>query len=271
MAASLRQRNRQIVADFYDLAFRQLRHEEAARRYFADRYVQHNPFVADGLEGFVSFFATFDECRRPGFEQRVLHLVADEDLVAVHATMTAPNGPGCVLVDIFHVDAAGKIDEHWDVFKELADPATIPHGNGETAGVVTGTRSDAATNRGHLEAFYQLAFVDKRYAEAADRYFGDRYVQHNSFVPDGVDGFKAHFSDPGHARPSYRQQALRFIVDDDFGVVHEWLRPNADDPADLGVMIVDLFRFDQGLIVEHWDVFTPRWSRADSAHGNDML
>jgi predicted SnoaL-like aldol condensation-catalyzing enzyme len=40
---SHRERNRQVVRDFYELAFEQKQPAEAADRYFGDPYIQHNP------------------------------------------------------------------------------------------------------------------------------------------------------------------------------------------------------------------------------------
>lgn len=269
--SSRRERNRQIVTEFYTKAFIELQHEAAVEEFLAEEYIQHNPFVPDGREGFIEFFQGFDFQHEEGYEHRILRVIADEDLVAVHATMRSSLG-GSVLVDIFHVTPEGKIDEHWDVFKELADPATIPHGNGETGDVVQVEPGDPDRNRWALVDFYTTAFVQKRFVKAADKHFGERYVQHNSFVPDGAEEFKRHFGGDGpHASESYCQIPLRFIVDGEYGVVHEWLRPNVRDESDLGVMIVDIFRFDRGRIVEHWDVFTRRWSPEESANSRGML
>lgn len=273
-ALTLRDRNRRIVTDFYTKAFVQLDHEGAVRDHLAADYIQHNPFVPDGVDGFLDFFAKFDAQREAGSEQRILRVIADEDLVAVHATMHSSQGDA-VLVDIFHVTPDGKIDEHWDVFKELADPATIPHSNGEIGDVVKvkPRQGDAEYNRWALTDFYTTAFIQKRFAKAADKHFGSVYVQHNSFVPDGAEAFLAHFGAPDgpHASETYTQIPLRFIVDDEYGVVHEWLRPNVADADDPGVLIVDIFRFRDGKIVEHWDVFTRRWSAEESANSRGML
>ncbi|MDR2373302.1 MAG: nuclear transport factor 2 family protein [Bifidobacteriaceae bacterium] len=270
---SARERNRRIVTDFYTLAFIRLEHEAAAAAHLTRDYIQHNPFVPDGRDGFVQFFKDFDLAREPGYEHRILRTVADEDLVAVHCLMKSSRSPfGVALVDIFHVTAEGLIDEHWDVFKELADPATLPHANGEIDDIVRVRPGDANLNRWALVDFWTMAFVQKRYAAAAAKHFGDRYVQHNSFVADAVEGFTCHFEgSSGHRQETYCQIPLRFIVDEEYGAVHEWLRPDVTDTADRGVMIVDIFRFDRGKIVEHWDVFTPRWAPADSANARGMI
>lgn len=42
------ERNKQNVMAFYDLMFNECRPREAIERYAGDRYIQHNPGVADG-------------------------------------------------------------------------------------------------------------------------------------------------------------------------------------------------------------------------------
>lgn len=48
--------NKQNVMAFYDLMFNQCRPREAIERYAGEQYIQHNPGVADGKEGFIAYF-----------------------------------------------------------------------------------------------------------------------------------------------------------------------------------------------------------------------
>ena len=122
--------NRRVVEQFYDLAFVQKRPREAAARHIGDTYTQHNAFVPDGIEAFIEHFEGSDAHKSPDYRQRPLRFVADEDHVAVHATIHRGKGDrGIALVDIFRLED-GKIVEHWDVGMPIPDPATVPHPNG---------------------------------------------------------------------------------------------------------------------------------------------
>ena len=48
--------NKQTAGAFYDLMFNECKPSEAISLYVGDTYIQHNPHVADGILGFVSYF-----------------------------------------------------------------------------------------------------------------------------------------------------------------------------------------------------------------------
>ena len=47
----MRDQNKKLVHDFYDLAFNQHKPRGAARLYIGDQYIQHNPLVPNGAKG----------------------------------------------------------------------------------------------------------------------------------------------------------------------------------------------------------------------------
>jgi predicted SnoaL-like aldol condensation-catalyzing enzyme len=50
------ERNKANAIAFYDLMFNQCRPKEAIERYVGAEYIQHNPGVADGKQGFIDYF-----------------------------------------------------------------------------------------------------------------------------------------------------------------------------------------------------------------------
>lgn len=261
--------NRRLVTDFFTLAFVDGEPEQAAERYLSPGYVEHSPWIPTTAAGFATAGEALREWYGDGSQLRILRVVADSTHVAVHSCSSADGGS--IHLDLYRVEG-DRIAEHWDAAKPMADPATIPHGNGEIETVAVDTMSDAETNRRAAVLFYDLAFVQKRYIEAAEEFFGDRYIQHNSFVADGIEAYKRHFGDSeAHRVSSYCQIPLRFVADDDYALVQVFLRKNLDEPAERGIAIYDLFRFDRGKIVEHWDVGTAILDPTKLAHPNGML
>jgi predicted SnoaL-like aldol condensation-catalyzing enzyme len=78
-------------------------------------YIQHNPLVADGIDGVVSFL------RHAGrVPCEVKRVAIDGDLAFVHVRYLSLFGQETAGVDIFRFDAEGKIVEHWDVLQPVS-------------------------------------------------------------------------------------------------------------------------------------------------------
>lgn len=115
-------RNRDNVMAFYELGVNR-RDLAAALPYLGERYIQHNPEVADGPEGFAAFFTEFWK-RHPDFRIEVKRVFIEGNMVAVHVrSHNGPSANGEAGVDIFRLDEDGKIVEHWDVIRPIPDSA----------------------------------------------------------------------------------------------------------------------------------------------------
>ncbi len=111
--------NKKLVYDFWREVF-QARNMALAPRYMAEDYVQHNPNVPTGRQGFIDFFGRFErQPVRPEIDDLVT-MVAEGDLVvlAFRRELPDPQNPGQTYTttwfDMFRIEN-GKIAEHWDV------------------------------------------------------------------------------------------------------------------------------------------------------------
>jgi predicted SnoaL-like aldol condensation-catalyzing enzyme len=93
--------------------------------------------------------------------------------------------------------------------------------------------------------------INQKDFEAAARNFGPRYVQHNPRAADGPEGFKAFIEFLKSKFPNYRSEIKRVFADGDYVVLHVH---NVPEPGQRGAAIVDIFRLENGKVVEHWDV-----------------
>ena len=79
--------NKQLVANFIHDVF-EMKNPEAARKYLAPDYIQHNPHVGPGLDGFIKAMNDWLSHAPPDMADETVHLIGDGDLVVAHQKVT---------------------------------------------------------------------------------------------------------------------------------------------------------------------------------------
>jgi len=117
---------------------------------------------------------------------------------------------------------------------------------------MAGTEQEEA-NRKAVLAFYEKG-LNQKDVDAALAYVGDRYAQHNPNAADGPEGFRKFIGFLREKFPNSHSEIKRSFVDGDYVILHV----NAvREPGTKGNAIVDIFKLENGKIVEHWDVVQP--------------
>lgn len=116
--------NKQVAATFLNLAFNEGNLNVALEEYVDENYIQHNPFIADGIEPVRQ---AFESGNIPTLCYDIQHIFAQNDLVVVHSKVTSTDGDSAV-VDLLRI-RDGKLVEHWYVVQPVPPDNEMPHSN----------------------------------------------------------------------------------------------------------------------------------------------
>jgi len=108
-------------------------------------------------------------------------------------------------------------------------------------------------NRKAVLAFYEKG-LNQKDVDAALAYVGDRYTQHNPNAADGPEGFRKFIGFLREKFPNSHSEIKRSFVDGDYVILHVHA---VREPGTKGNAIIDIFKLENGKIVEHWDVVQP--------------
>jgi predicted SnoaL-like aldol condensation-catalyzing enzyme len=111
------------------------------------------------------------------------------------------------------------------------------------------TDTEAANLQLVLDMF--AAVLNPMDSAAVDRFIAPGYLQHNQAAEPGRDGLKRFLDMIRAATPEAVHDVKRAFVDGDHVTVHYNVRRW---PGDLGWAVIDIFRIEDGMIAEHWDV-----------------
>jgi predicted SnoaL-like aldol condensation-catalyzing enzyme len=115
-------------------------------------------------------------------------------------------------------------------------------------------------------AFLDMVFNQKKVKEGFDKYVGDKYIQHNPIAADGKEAAVEVLSKFMQMVPTWSYTFKHAYVDGDIAIVHSLVRAK---PEDRGNAVIDIFRFEKGKVVEHWDVIQAIPEK--SANNNTMF
>ncbi len=119
------EQNKKNAIAFYRIAYHG-NPAEAVERYVGKEYIQHNPAVADGPQGFIDYFERMHR-EYPNKSIDFVRSIAEGNLVALHTRQVWPANHEYVTMDFFRFDDQGKICEHWDVIQQIPPTSANPN------------------------------------------------------------------------------------------------------------------------------------------------
>jgi predicted SnoaL-like aldol condensation-catalyzing enzyme len=111
------------------------------------------------------------------------------------------------------------------------------------------------TNKANTVAFYKKALFEGDVENAFRTYAGTPYRQHNPLIEDGKEGLRKFVAWMRANRADAHGEIKRVFADGDYVILHSHWRGLSDSPR--GEAVVDIFRWEDGKVVEHWDVIQP--------------
>lgn len=223
---------------------------EAVTKYTGARYTQHSTGVRDGVEGFVEFFEPFI-ARNPNRDIQIIRAIEDGQYVFVHVYQSLNDGEAeWVTTDFFDTDEDGKIIEHWDVISAYS--SETPSGHTSVDGPTEIVDLDKTEENKQLvrDLIRDVLMVGGN-PENIDNYISaEQYIQHNAEVPDGLAHFKVLALAPN--KPLIYEEIFLLVGQGNFVATLCKALWEGQPFAQ-----VDLFRIEDGKIVEHWDNAEP--------------
>lgn len=222
---------------------------EAARAVLAPDYIQHNLTIPTGADGLINLIPILQE---NGVGVATHRVIVDGDYVVTHNTFENADIFGAAQLasfDVFRIED-GLLAEHWDnlqpVPTETASGRTMFDGPTEVVDLEL-----TKANRALVEGFLQDVFLDGNVQNAGNYIISapGAYLQHNPLVGDGLDQLGAAFDYLAENGQGFSFSEVHLVLAQGNFVFSMTEGAMGNTPT----AFFDLWRVENGMIVEHWD------------------
>ena len=222
---------------------------EAINKYTGDVYKQHSTGVKDGKEGFIEFFGDFVK-RCPERDIQIIRGWEDGQYVFVQAYQNINNGfREWVTTDFFDTDDQNRMIEHWDVISRYSE--SNPSGRSNIDGPTEVTDLDKTEeNKALVRDLIENVLMKGGDLGRIDDLIAEEYIQHNKEVGDGRAAFKEKLLAPD--RQLWYDEIVLLTGSGNFVSTLSRASFGSQEYAQ-----VDIFRIENGKVVEHWDNAEP--------------
>lgn len=119
------EQNKKNAIEFYKTAY-EGNPSKAVELFVGEEYIQHNPAVANGTQGFIEYFERMQK-EYPNKSIEFVRVIAENGLVALHTHQIWNGDAEYVTMDFFRFDENGKIVEHWDSIQQIPENSANPN------------------------------------------------------------------------------------------------------------------------------------------------
>lgn len=212
-------------------------------------YIQHNPFIPTGLEPFINMLPVLQE---NGTTAENVRMFQDGNYVFMHNIWRNARPFGAdemVSFDIIRLDENGKVAEHWDAMTPLATETAS--GRTQTEGPATAKDLDKTeANKSLAKALLEDVLMGKNPNKITDYISAEQYHQHNPDIKDGLNGIVEAVQYLSSQNNMFKYTKIHKVL----GEGNFVLTVSEGEWNGTTNVFYDLFRFENGKAIEHWDV-----------------
>ena len=242
-------RNKEIIRQLWTEFFNPPHDFDILPAIYGDNHIEHNVNEPDGLDGFIEIFKGLFE-QQPSFGAEILLLSADGPYVWLYnqpiLDINAAENPlaGGKGADLYKMKD-GKIIEHWDVIQ------LPPQAAAETTETAAATEHDA--NKATIKRLYDEA-LNGRDVDLLDELYASDYTEHSEALMGGLEVVKETFQGNFDQFPDAIWEIKHMGAEDDLVWVHAQINPTGEKGNEMvGLALIEIYRLDDGRIVEHWE------------------
>lgn len=212
-------------------------------------YIQHNPFIPTGLEGFIGLLPVIQENKTQAENVRMFQ---DGNYVFMHNIWRNAQPFGAeemVSFDIIRLDEKGKIAEHWDAMTVLVKETASGRSQTDGPTEVTDLNKTEA-NKKLAVGLIEDVLMGKNPANIGQYINAETYHQHNPSITDGLSGIVAAVEYLTAQNNMFRYTKIHKVL----GEGNFVLTVSEGEWGGKTHAFYDLFRVENNQMVEHWDV-----------------
>lgn len=207
-----------------------------------NKYIQHNQAVADGLAGFGALLQQLPE---GSAKVNTVRVIGDGNYIIAHTDYNF-FGPK-IGIDIFRFED-GLIVEHWDNLQEKVSETAS--GRTQIDGPTDVVDLDKTeVNKTLVTNLINDIFLGANPDKITDYISTEQYDQHNPGVKDGLAGL-------GEALAALAEAGMPMVYEKNHIILGEGnfvLSVSEGIFMNEKVAFYDIFRIENGKVVEHWD------------------
>ena len=220
-----------------------------------DKYIQHNPQTREGGDGIAALFARISKTNP---KVKFMRVFEDGDFAFAHNEYDFANV--MIAFEVFRFEDDRAV-EHWDNIQSIAGP------NRAGRSMIDGTSEitdldQTEVNRAFVHSFAEVVLVGRQFDKLPD-YVNNDLIQHDAEMADGLAALLSVLDASGDADPARRYDTVhRVLAEGNFVLC---ICEGAKNGIHSG--IYDLFRVEDGKIIEHWntiETIPPKGERKNS-------